>query len=80
MCRAAKDRAGTVIHHDKIGDVNGQFPACIKRMAHAQTSVETHFFGCFDLFGGGATFAAILIERQHLGVIYFKLFGERMVW
>ena len=79
MRRAAKDRAGAVIHQDKVGDVDGQFPRCVKRVPHAQAGVETHLFGGLDLGGGGAALAAFGVERSHVGVVTFQRLGQRVI-
>ena len=76
---AAKDRASAVIHHDKVGDIDGQFPRIVERMTHAQASVKAHFRGLVQGFSCRATFAAFSVERGQFCVFRLKFFGKRMI-
>ena len=80
MRRATKNRASTVIHQDKVGDIDRQFPAGIKRMAHSQTSVIALFVCLLDLSSSCATFAAVVAECSQLGVGAFQFLCKRMIW
>ena len=69
MRRAAKDRAGAVIHQDEVGDVDRQFPRGIKRMAHGQAGVEPQLVGLFQRLLGGAALAGLGTECGDGGVV-----------
>ena len=79
MGRTPKNRACAVVHHNEVGDIDGQFPRLIKRVTHAKACIKAFLLGCFDLFRGGATFAAVLVEREHLCIVFLKQLGERVV-
>ena len=79
MRRTAKDCARSVIHQDKVCDVDGQVVICIEWVAHSDTSVETHLFSGFNFGSRCATFAALSAEGGKLCIVCFKFFGQGVI-
>ena len=49
MRRTGKNGPCAVIHQDKIGDPNRQFPIGIQRVAHPKTGIDAFLFGLFHI-------------------------------
>src|SRR5262249_23491523 len=59
---AAEDGAGAVFHDDEIGDVDGQLPRCVERVARANAGIEAELLGGLDLSLRRAAMPALLDE------------------
>ena len=68
VCRTAKDCACAVVHQDKVGDINWQFPSGIERVAHAKARIKAALFGLLKRLFGRATLAAFVVKRGQFGV------------
>ena len=75
----AKDSARSVIHQDKVRNVDRQVVICVEWVAHSDTSVETHLFSGFNFGSRCATFATFSAECGKLCVISLKCLGQRVI-
>ena len=69
MGGAAENRAGSVVHQDKIRDVNGQLMGRVERMPDADAGIVPQLLGGLDGFFGGAALAAFCAEGRNVSVL-----------
>ena len=78
MSRAAENRAGAVVHQDKICDPDREFPGRVQGVPHADAGVHADLFRRFQRLGGGAPQTALGEESGDLRV-GFQRFGQGMI-
>ena len=79
MRRAAEHRARAIFHQHEIGDIDGQVPIGIKRMADAQPGIIALFLSRFDVGCGCARKRAIGDEVFQTQVSLRTLLRQRMI-
>ena len=67
--RAAENRAGAVVHQNKIRDIDRQLPVRIERMHGLDAGIETKLVGGIDLGLRGAAVTALLDELRQRGIL-----------
>src|SRR5690606_14915880 len=77
--RAAEDGAGSVVHQNEIGDVDGQRRSFYHRVFHGERGAVALLFGGFDRFDRGAHAAAFGDELGQRRVGFGQIGGQRVV-
>ncbi len=76
---ASENRAGAVIHEDKVGDPDRQVPIGVQRVLHGQAGVKAQLLGLFQRLFGGAALGALGAEGGDLGVLLGQCLGQRVI-
>ena len=77
--RAAEDRAGAVLHQDKVRDIDRKLPRRIERMHRADAGVEAHLLRGIDLGLRGAAAFALGDELRELRIVLCCRRSQRMI-
>ena len=72
MCGTGKDCTGAIVHQNKVGDPDRQFPFGIQRMPGLDSRIKTQLRCGFDGFFRGAAFARLDQKRCEFRVVLFQ--------
>ncbi len=79
MRRAAKNRAGAIVHQHEIGGIYRQTPFRIEGMPRLEPRIIAFLFRRFDRRRGGATMMAFGDETRQPRVVLRNLRRQRMI-
>ena len=77
--RAAENRAGAVVHQNKVRHIDRQLPVRIERMQRADAGIEAELLGGVDIGLRGAAMPALVDESGELRIFLRRRRGERMI-
>ena len=79
MRGATKDRAGAVIHQDKVGDINRHLPIRVHRMHHPHPGIHAPLLRRLQRLGRCATLATLGHKGRNRRVRSLQRLGHRVI-
>ena len=79
MRGTAENRAGAVLHQNKIGDIDRHMPALIEYMLRLEAGVVAELFGGFNRDFGCAAAVAFGNKARKLRIFFRQFCRERMI-